>query len=291
MTDLALIAQLIVNGLMAGGTYAILAIGLSLIFGVMNVLNVSYGALYALGGYFGYTFSVLLGQPPLASLFLAMIASFGIGVLIERFAIERVKGNVNSVILLTFGLAILIEQLITLIYSGSYQAVPGIIQGAIVIGGITVNLPRFMAFVVSVALSLLLIVFVYRTKIGSAIRVVAFDQELALLRGISVRRISMLTLGISSMLAATAAALLAPLLSLYPAVGWNPLLIAFVVVVLGGMGSLGGTVIAGVIYGLVDVFTGFYLGSEWRQITVLLVIVAVLLLRPQGILGKVVERV
>jgi len=291
MTDLALIAQLIVNGLMAGGTYAILAIGLSLIFGVMNVLNVSYGALYALGGYFGYTFSVLLGQPPLASLFLAMIASFGIGVLIERFAIERVKGNVNSVILLTFGLAILIEQLITLIYSGSYQAVPGIIQGAIVIGVITVNLPRFMAFVVSVALSLLLIVFVYRTKIGSAIRVVAFDQELALLRGISVRRISMLTLGISSMLAATAAALLAPLLSLYPAVGWNPLLIAFVVVVLGGMGSLGGTVIAGVIYGLVDVFTGFYLGSEWRQITVLLVIVAVLLLRPQGILGKVVERV
>src|SRR5438309_7100617 len=291
MTDLALIAQLIVNGLMAGGTYAILAIGLSLIFGVMNVLNVSYGALYALGGYFGYTFSVLLGQPPLASLFLAMIASFGIGVLIERFAIERVKGNVNSVILLTFGLAILIEQLITLIYSGSYQAVPGIIQGAIVIGVITVNLPRFMAFVVSVALSLLLIVFVYRTKIGSAIRVVAFDQELALLRGISVRRISMLTLGISSMLAATAAALLAPLLSLYPAVGWNPLLIAFVVVVLGGMGSLGGTVIAWVIYGLVDVFTGFYLGSEWRQITVLLVIVAVLLLRPQGILGKVVERV
>lgn len=291
MPDLALVAQLIVNGLMAGGTYAVLAIGLSLIFGVMNVLNISHGALYALGGYFGYTFSVLAGQPPLVSLFLAMIAGFGIGVIIERFGIERVKGNINSVILLTFGLAILIEQLITLIYGGSYQAVPGIVQGAVVLGSLSVNLPRFTAFAVSVTLSLLLIAFVYKTKTGSAIRVVAFDQELALLRGINVTRISMLTLGISSMLAATAAALISPLLSLYPAVGWGPLLIAFVVVILGGIGSLGGTVIAGVTYGLVDVFTGYYLGSEWRQITVLLVIVAVLLLRPQGILGKVVERV
>src|SRR2546427_242458 len=233
MVNPAVIAQLLFDGLMAGGTYALLAIGLSLIFGVMNVLNVSHGALYAVGGYLGYTFSLLLQLHPLVSFFLTIITAFGIGVVIERLAIEPVKKSRNSVIMLTFALAILIEQLIILFYGPSYKGVPGIVQGAVLFGSLIVNLPRLNAFLVSGILTLLLIFFVFRTKEGAALRVVAFDDELALLRGINVKRVSMLTFGISSGLAGAAAALLSPLFSVYPDAGWDPLLIAFVVVVLG----------------------------------------------------------
>ena len=286
------VLQLIISGLLTGGTFVVVAIGLSLVFGVMNILNVAHGALYALGGYLGYTFSSLLHFPPVASFFLTIAAAFAIGALLERATIERIKLNTNAVIMLTFGLAWLIEEVIIFVYGPAYQGVPGMIQGAIVVAGsIVIALPRLLAFSVSLLFAFLLIVFVYRTKTGSAIRVVSFSSELASLRGINVRRISMITFGISSALVAAAAALIAPTQSVYPDVGWDPLLNSFVIVILGGMGSLLGTIVGGLLYGVVFVLGGFYVGAQWEEIIVLLMVILVLLLRPSGILGQVVERV
>ncbi|HEX7126547.1 MAG TPA: branched-chain amino acid ABC transporter permease [Thermodesulfobacteriota bacterium] len=282
----ALLAQGLVTGVLLGGVYALVALGLTLIFGVMRVINVAHGTLLMVGAYVTFTAANGLGMNPLASLLVSAPLLFLLGVLVQRFVVERVVGAPElQGLLVTFGVSIILINLALRVFKPDIRAVT-YLSGSLTLGGVAFSVPRLIAFAVAVAATAAAMLFLKRSRLGKAIRATAQNQTVAVVCGVDVKRIRLVAFGLGAALAGVGGSLISIMYAIYPEMGSLYTLKAFCVVVLGGLGSYLGALLGGVILGLAESFTGLYVGTQAAEAVAYLLLVAVLLVRPQGLLGE-----
>ena len=282
------ILQALMDGILMGGVYALAALGLSLIFGVMKITNFAHGAMMTVGMYVVYFLCTALSISPYLALPFSIIVMFAIGFLVQKYLIHYIEhAPAHNQLLLTLGVAYILENLLLAIFSPNYQTVPtdGIAK-ALRVGTLTFNPAKLIAFAVVVAVTIIVYVILYRTKVGQHIRAAAQDTEGALLMGINVRKIRAIAFGVGAICTGIAGGLLTPVLSIYPTLGETFQLKCFVIAVLGGMGSLWGALVAGLLIGVVESVTGYFLGGSWGEMMIYGVFILVLLVCPTGLFGR-----
>jgi len=282
------VLHILVVGLLVGGIYGLVAIGLNLIFGVIRIVNFAHGELVMLGMYGAYLCYVTLGLDPYLSVLLVVPAMFVVGVVVHRLILQPLHAESSMQIFATFGLLILFQNVVLALTRGEGYSVPSKLAGlTIAVGDIRVTVSRLVIFAAVTLAAIALHLFLQRTLIGKSIRAVTQDRQAAQLMGINVERTFVITFGIGSALAGLAGVLLAPIYTLAPGIGGNFVLAAFAVVVLGGLGSVAGAYFGGLIVGLVEAFAGFYIDPELKQAIWFLIFLAVLVIRPTGLFGQV----
>lgn len=280
--------QASIDGILMGGVYALAALGISLIFGVMKITNFAHGALITVGMYVTFEFCVLLGITPYVALPLVIVVMFVIGYLIQKFFLNPLMGVVgHNQLLLTQGLSIVIENLILVLFSANYKSVtvPGF-ESAISLGNITINKPKLVAFLFVALISAAIYLLLEKTDLGRAIRATSVQPDGATLMGIVVPRINQIAFGIGIVCAGVAGALLTPTQYIYPTSGNSYSLKCFVIAVFGGLGNIWGAILAGLIIGVVEAFSALYLGGSWSELVVYLIFILTLIIKPTGLLGK-----
>ena len=281
----AMLGQVVVSGILAGSLYAMVALGLGLIFGVMRVINIAHGPLLMLGAYTTYFLTTRAGMNPFLTVPLAMAALFVVGLLLQRTLVFRVvEAPELSSLLLTFGISIALVNLAQLAFTSDLRAVE-YITGAWVIGGLAVSKPRLIAFLFAGAVTALSFLLLQRTRLGKAIRATSQSREVAMVCGVDVARIHMLTFGFASALAAAGGALLAVIVAIQPEMGGVWTFKSFLVIVLGGAGNYPGALLGGLLLGLVEQVSALFLTSQLSEVVAYVLLVIVLLVRPSGLLG------
>jgi branched-chain amino acid transport system permease protein len=280
--------QIVVSGLLLGGVYALFSSGLTLVWGMMNVVNFAHGDFVMLGMYVAFLVVTWLhaGMPVFGSA--AALSLFLLGVLVYLFLIRHVlRGPVLAQILSTFGLALLLRYSAFWIFSANFVTLPeSALSGKLIVGGIVIGVAQLVAGVAGLALTVAMHVLLTRTRIGSQILAVAEDRSAAMLVGIRPDRMQALAWGIASATAGIAGALIATFYYIAPTVGATLVLIAFVVVSFGGFGSVPGALLGGLIIGLVQGLSAFYIGVMYQDVIVYAMFVLILWVRPQGLMGK-----
>jgi branched-chain amino acid transport system permease protein len=280
--------QTIVNGLFTGGIYALVAVGLTLIYGVMMIMNFAHGEFLMLGMYLAYwAFTSLHMDPYLAAPLVALIV-FALGALIQRGLIQPVLNShpLRQIVLL-LGVSTLMVGLVQFFMSANPLAIHVSYETSVVSwAGLRFSIPKLVSFFSALFVSIGLYLFLQLTKTGKAIRAVSQSRPAALLMGINVNSIYMLTFGIGAAVTAVGGILLTPTYTLIPTVGASFSVIAFVVVVLGTMGNFIGAFLSGLIIGVVEAFAGFYLGGDVKIIASMLVFILILLFKPAGLFGR-----
>lgn len=287
-TQITIFIQALVNGIMIGGVYALIAVGLTLIFGVMDVVNFAHGEFVMVGMFTTYLLHILLTLDPTVSIILVIPIMFCVGVLIQRTLIVRVVGLPHeSHILLTLGISVLLMNLTLLIMGADPHSIRTSYKfSSIQIGQILIMLPRFIAFSVAMVASAMLWMFLTWTEMGRGLRAVAEKPEVAILMGINPKKMHWLAFGISIALAGAAGTLVTPFRYIYPNVGQTYCLIAFVVVVLGGMGNIPGAILGAFVIGITESLTCQYVALDLSMLGPYIIFILVLLFKPTGILGK-----
>jgi branched-chain amino acid transport system permease protein len=283
-----LLLQGIVSGLLLGGVYGLVACGLSLIFGVLRIINFAHGAVMMLAMYTTYWLFALCGIDPYLSILITAPLFFLVGMLIQRTVIEpnRFAAEHNQ-LLLTLGLALFLENLALVLWQGDFRTVRPTYAGAsFMVGEALVEVPRLAACGAAIVLAVVLFAFLRTTDVGKAIRAVSEEPEGAMLMGIDIGRIRAVAFGIGSACVAVAGALVTPFFYVAPDVGESFNLMAFVVVVLGGMGNFVGALFGGFIVGLAESLGATLLPGSLKQLIVFALFVLVLLLRPAGLFGS-----
>lgn len=280
---------IIVSGILLGGIYALVAIGLNLVLGVVRVVNFAHGELVMLGMFAAYFFSRTWHLDPyLSSFVLIAPAGFVIGVLIQRFIIQRLLDEPLMQMFATFGLLILLENVALALTRGEPRTVrTAASSAALDLYGVSVNVPRLIVLGIAILLTAGLVTFLRRTLAGAAIRAVSQDRATAALMGINVRRTYVLVFGISAALAGMAGGLLSPVYTATPSIGFSFVLPAFAVVVLGGLGSITGSLVGGVLVGVVEAVSGYLLDPSLKQAVWFSLFLAVLVIKPAGLFGQV----
>jgi branched-chain amino acid transport system permease protein len=282
-----LVLQALLSGLLNGGIYSLVSIGLTLIFGVMRIINFAHGSLMMLGMYVTYWLFVLAGVDPYLSVVVSASALFVVGFVIERALVDPVlDAPEHDQLLLTLGISLVIENLALFLWKPDPRTIQvSYLTVAPMVGGIMISSPRVIAFAVSVALTAVLYLFLKRTDLGKAIRAVAQDREGALTVGIDIRRIYALAFGIGCACVGAAGSLVAPFYTVEPYVGGVFVITAFVIVVLGGMGNFAGALVAALIVGVAESLAAVFIPAAMKQIVMYSIFVVVLLFRPQGLFG------
>lgn len=287
-----MLLQILIEGLLMGGIYAIAALGLSLIFGVMKITNFAHGALMTVGMYAVYVLFTYFGLSPYAALPLAAILLFGIGYFIQRFFIHKIENApTHNQLLLTLGISIIIENLLLAIFKPDAKSeVFEAFSRSASFGGISVNIPKFIAIFVVIAVTTAVYIFLYKTEVGRTVRATSMDREGALLMGIVIKKTKALSFGIGAMCAGIAGALLTPTLNIDPAIGSTFQLTCFVIAVLGGMGNIWGALISGFIVGILESVTSYYLSGSYSSLAIYGVFILVLLFKPTGLFERRARR-
>ena len=294
MADYLLIQAL--NGLTIGIIYAVIAAGLTVIFSILKIVNFAHGEMYMMGGYFSYFVIALLGIPPLSAVAAAMLLSFVLSVIVERALLtplyspttER-KGDYG--ILVTFGISIFLRNLALIVFGPYPLRPPSFWSGALIAGPLVMTWDRVFAGGAGIVMLVGLVWFMHRTPWGEALNAVSQSRESAAIVGIDDQRFYMLAFGLGGALAGGAGALVGPIYSLSPSMGLIPDTQAFAIVVLGGMGSVAGSILAGLLIGVsesmfVALFPDPSRSLTYAQAFSLLILMAVLLLRPTGLFGR-----
>lgn len=280
-----MLGQVIVSGLLAGALYSMVALGLSLIFGVMRVINIAHGTLLMLGAYTTFWWFRLLGVNPYLSLLISMPLMFMLGVVLQRTLVARVVDAPElSSLLLTFGISIALVNAARLAFTSTVRSVE-FLTGSILIGGIALSKSRLVAFGFAVLITALAYWVLQKTRIGRAIRATSQSREMAMLCGVNVPRVHLLTFGIASALAAAGGSLVAVTVAIQPEMGQVFTFKSFLVIVLGGAGNYPGALLGGLFLGLVEQLSSLLLTTQISEAVAYLLLVLVLLLRPQGLLG------
>jgi branched-chain amino acid transport system permease protein len=282
-----LIEDIVISALILGGLYALLSLGFSLIVGVARIMNFAHGALYMLAAYMMWSgLSFGLGLSIVSSLFFTVL----IGLVIYKLLIGPLREKGIEAALVTFAVALIFQELVKLIWGPDYKSIPSVVSGYVTILGVRVVNQKILALVVALVLVSVLFLLIKQTKMGKATRAVAQNLEVARLVGINVSRVLMVSMGISVLLAGLAAVFFAPLSVVSP-VDWTVLFQFFPVVVLGGLGSLKGSVVASFLIASIEKIIEFTIGGGYLMQTVTFVIMIVILfVRPSGLFGKPMEK-
>ncbi|MFC6800013.1 MULTISPECIES: branched-chain amino acid ABC transporter permease [unclassified Haladaptatus] len=287
MVSGSLVAQQVVNGLLFGGQLALIAVGLTLIWGVARVLNFAHGALFMIGGYVGF-FGLQWTGNLVVAIVLATVVVFVVGWLIESVFVEPLRGREEfdiASMVITLGLAIFVENTLLVGLGSQRRTFPQLLDAVWNVGGITISAQRLLIFLISVTALGALFAVIFYTKLGLAVRAVSQDSDTALLMGVRPERVYAFTFGGSAALAGLAGVLLAPLYTIYPSVGWSPFLLAFIVVMVGGLGSVRGTLVAALALAVIRSITTIWVASETAMVVLFVIMVAVLVVAPDGIGG------
>lgn len=281
--------QALLNGLLTGALYGLIAMGMALIFGVMRIVNFAHGAFLMLGMYASFVLFQTTGISPYYGFPLAGVVLFVIGYATYMGLLRPVRGQVDfMVILLTMGLALIITDGVQLIFGADYHQIniPLLSKNIRLGSQISINAPWLVSFALAAVLAVVLYFVVTHTMFGRAARAIAQNRYAAPLMGINVNRVQAISFGIGSAAAGVAGALLLPVFYLFPEVGNQFKLKSFVMVVLGGMGSIQGAAIAGLVLGVVESLTSLYWGNEWALAVDFVIFILVLSLKPSGIFGS-----
>jgi branched-chain amino acid transport system permease protein len=284
---LTTIAQAVVNGLLIGGIYALVSIGVTLIFGVVKIVNFAQGEFVMIGMYISYFLAASFGIDPLVSLVVSMPALFVVGILLQHFLIRRVLalGDMPQ-IFLTFALSLLLVNVALLLFTANYRTVQtSYSETALHIGALYIPLAKLIAFAVAMLLSGLLWVFLHATDLGKAMRAAAQNPDVAMLMGINPDRVFCVAVGVALALAGAAGSLLMPFYPAYPLVGQVFVLMAFVAVVLGTLGNVTGALIASLMMGVAESLGIQFVGADSGLIVVFAMLLLTLALRPNGLFG------
>jgi branched-chain amino acid transport system permease protein len=286
-----MIEGIIVQTLVKGSVYALLALGFALIFGVARVLQLSHTAFYMLAAFGIYTFADLLGLSPVVSIILSIVITTGLGLLVYKLFIDRVREHHVTVMLITLAVAMVFQELMLIFFTGQYRSAPAFVTGYWEILGVKVVFQNMLIFVGAGVVLLITWALLSKTRLGIAIRATAQDTEIANLMGINVSMILFTVMGIAAALAAVAGVLVAPTLILEPRMLWPPFVMVMAIITLGGLGSVKGAVVGAFILALVEVLVVFLLptGAFLKGAFALLVMVIVLIVRPEGLFGVVFE--
>jgi branched-chain amino acid transport system permease protein len=282
-----LFLQQTINGVALGSVYALVALGLTLVYGVLHIPNFSHGALYMVGAYVTYFAVMSYGVPYLPAIAISVIVLAGLGALMERVAFRPITGRspVNAMIV-GLGLLLFLEGAAHALWGADYRRLDTPFDGVINLVGLTITEQRLMVIVAAVLVMLGLYYFLKRTVMGMTIEAMAQDREGALLVGIDTRRVALITFALSAALAAVAASLVAPLVLVFPAMGEVLNLKAFVIIILGGMGSVPGAIIGGYVLALAEVYGGTYISFAFADLAGFAILVLVLAIRPEGLFAK-----
>lgn len=280
-----MVGQAVVSGVLAGALYALVALGLGLVFGVMRVLNLAHGPLLMLGAYAAWALVALAGLHPLLALVAVLPLTFGLGVALERLFLRRLAGRPElASLLLTFGLGIALVSLVQLAFSSDLRAVD-YLGGSVLLGPLAVSRARLAAAALAAALAGAVGWMLAATRPGKALRAIAQNREMAQLCGVDVGRIDMLAFGLGAALAGAGGALLALVVAIQPEMGQIYTVKAFLVVVLAGAGSYPGVLLGGVLLGVLEQLAGLVLTVQVTEAVAYALVVLALLARPTGLLG------
>ncbi len=281
------IVQQILNGLAIGAVYTLIALGLTVVFGILGIAHFAHGSVAMLGGYLTFAVMERWGLPFFVSMALAMIAGVLAGLLIERLAYRPVRDapHINAFII-ALGLTMMVEGFNLLAFGADQVVIQTPYRAVFNVGGIAVAELRVIVILTAFSLIGITALLIRKTKTGKAIRAVAQNRNAAILMGVNVERISQVVFGISSALGVAAGALIGALLAIAPGVGESLAVKGFAVLILGGLGSVPGAVLGGVILGISEALAAGFISSAYKDVIAFLVMIGVLLLRPEGLLGK-----
>ncbi len=283
----AIIAEALLNGLMTGAVYALVALGLTLVYGVLHIVNFAHGALMTLCMYGVWGLVTGLGMDPYVALIPLVPAAFGLGYALQRLVIGPAsRGDDNAILLVTLGLSIILENALLAAFRSDTRSIPGDAAFDVLeLGPLLLSKPRLVGLLGAAAVAALLWALLTRTDTGRAIRAVAKERLGAALVGIEVGHVFAVTFGLGMACLAVAACLLMPTYYVNPRVGGAFVLVAFTIVVLGGMGSVPGALVGGLLIGGVEAMCGLFLGESLGQIGIFALFILVLLVRPRGLFG------
>lgn len=284
-TDLVL--QLALQGFLMGGVYGLIALGLSLIFGVMRVINFAHGEMMVFAMFISITLLLGLGLDPYISLPICAAVMFGIGYLVQRVFVNRILDLPEAMqVLVLVGLAIVFENGTLMIWGGSdISPKTSLALSSIRLGPLTIDVPRLIAFVLAILITVIVMIFLKKTTIGKAIRAAADNRFGALVIGTNINRLYGICFGIGAACVGAAGTLLVPLMPAKATMGAPYTMISFVIVILGGMGSLIGALVGGLIIGVAESLGTVFLPSSMKQVVSFSIMVIILLFRPQGLFG------
>jgi branched-chain amino acid transport system permease protein len=282
------ILQLIINGLLLGGIYALISIGLTLIFGVLEIVNFAHGEFLMLAMYASYFLFQLYGVDPYLSLVIILPLFFLIGVAVQRVTIQPIlNAPPLNQIFMTVGLSMVLQNLALFFWKADYRTVKtGYSSLTLKVAGLMISFPRLVAFILAMALIAGLLIFLQKTYTGKAIRALAQERKAAMLMGINVYRTYQIAFGMGIACVGAAGAMLMPVFFVFPSVGTLFVLIAFVVVILGGYNSLTGALVGGLIIGVVEAFSGFFISPHLKEAIYFVIFILILLFRPTGLFGR-----
>lgn len=278
--------EILIYGAVTSAIYAMLAVGFTLIFGVARVLNLAHGSFYALGAYGTYCLTALVKWPLwlAAPVAIAFVAVFGM--VVEKVLIRPLRHSQLGVLMISLAVALVVEQALFLTFGSEYRNVPAFIDAKINLGGVDVAGQRLLTLAVAIVAIGGLYLFIQRTRLGSAILAISQDPEAAKYMGIPSDKIFSLVMAISASLAALAGVLAGPFLSVQPSMHLLPIVKAFAIVVVGGLGSIPGSIAAALMLGYAETLVAYQISGSWTEIVSVLATLLTLMVRPAGIFGK-----
>ena len=278
--------EILIYGAVTSAIYALLAVGFTLIFGVARILNLAHGSFYALGAYGTYVLTSIAGLPlwTAALLSIGFVAIFG--VVVEKVLIRPLRHSQLGVLMISLAVALVVEQTLFLVFGSEYRNVPSFVDTKINLGGVDVAGQRLLTLAVAAVAIGALYVFIKFTRLGSAILAISQDPEAAKYMGIPSDKIFSLVMAISAALAALAGVMAGPFLSVQPSMHLLPIVKAFAIVVVGGLGSIPGSIAAAFLLGYAETCVAYLISSSWTEIVSVLATLLMLVFRPAGIFGK-----
>ena len=278
--------QILVYGAVISAIYAMLAVGFTLIFGVARILNLAHGSFYALGAYAVYTFTALAHLPLWLACVLAIACVAVFGMAMERVLVRPLRRSSLAVLLITLAVALMVEQMLLLVFGSEARNVPSMVNATYHFAGVDISAQRLLALAGAILILTGLWLFMQHTRLGSAILAISQDAEAAQYMGIPSDRIYSIVMGLSAGIAAAAGILVAPFQTVIPGMGLLPLVKAFAIVVVGGLGSIPGSIVGALLLGYSETIIAFKISIEWSQIVSVAAVLITLIVRPAGFFGK-----
>ena len=278
--------EILIYGAVTSAIYALLAVGFTLIFGVARILNLAHGSFYALGAYGTYVLTSIAGLPLWSAALIAIAFVAVFGVVVEKVLIRPLRHSQLGVLMISLAVALVVEQTLFLVFGSEYRNVPSFVDTKINLGGVDVAGQRLLTLAVAAVAIGALYMFIQSTRLGSAILAISQDPEAAKYMGIPSDKIFSLVMAISAALAALAGVMAGPFLSVQPSMHLLPIVKAFAIVVVGGLGSIPGSIAAAFLLGYAETCVAYLISGSWTEIVSVLATLLMLVFRPAGIFGK-----